>query len=216
MNITLEEGLPVRLGFIELDELNFMRSGGGHTGLTCQAALIRQRFKGLSAGEIDEVQHARKLFRAIHIDPTKRRPSSEALLRRALSGRNMPAVNNLVDTANWCSLEFLLPVCVYDAGSISGKITLRIGKKDEHYLALNHQDIEFEGRYCFADDTGPFGSPMTDSVRTAVTCDTTHGLFILFSSTQFHADSLKHALDVSEKRLVEECGGNILHKGIIH
>ena len=50
----------------------------------------------------------------IGIDPTKTRPSSEALLRRVRKGDHLPRINTLVDICNWCSLEFQLPYGLYD------------------------------------------------------------------------------------------------------
>ena len=64
------------------------------------------------------VEHSRKLFHAIGQDPTKRRPSSEALLHRALKGKTLNPINTLVDVGNWCSLDVQLPYGLYDASAV--------------------------------------------------------------------------------------------------
>ena len=51
----------------------------------------------------------RTMYRRVGIDPTKRRPSSEALLRRIRKGDALPRINSMVDVCNWCSLECQLP-----------------------------------------------------------------------------------------------------------
>ena len=56
------------------------------------------------------------MYRRFGVDPTKTRPSSEALLRRVRKGDALPRVNNLVDVINWCSLESQLPFGLYDCG----------------------------------------------------------------------------------------------------
>src|SRR5207247_2419780 len=43
---------------------------------------------------------ARKLYRKFGTDPTRTRPSSEALLRRVKKGEPLPRINSLVDVAN--------------------------------------------------------------------------------------------------------------------
>ncbi len=114
-------------------------------------------------GEVPGVQEARRFFRSIGIDPTKRRPSSEALLNRAIKRKELYSVNTLVDVGNWCSLDFLLPTCIYDADKVKGDVAIRLGIKGESYLSLNNREIDFHDRLVLADDDGPFGSPMTDS-----------------------------------------------------
>ncbi|HSS51323.1 MAG TPA: hypothetical protein VLX28_20460, partial [Thermoanaerobaculia bacterium] len=47
----------------------------------------------------------RSLFRAAGCDPTRYRPSSEALLRRVLKGEDLPAIHPLVDLNNCLSVE---------------------------------------------------------------------------------------------------------------
>ena len=51
----------------------------------------------------------RSMYKRVGIDPTKTRPSSEALLRRVRRGDELPRINSLVDIINWCSLETQLP-----------------------------------------------------------------------------------------------------------
>ena len=60
------------------------------------------------------------MYKRVGIDPTRRRPSSEALLRRVRKGEPLPRINAMVDVCNWCSLESQLPFGLYDASHISG------------------------------------------------------------------------------------------------
>ncbi len=54
----------------------------------------------------------RRLFRQAGCDPTRHRPSSEALLRRVLKGEELPAIHPLVDLNNCLSVELVVPACV--------------------------------------------------------------------------------------------------------
>ena len=65
------------------------------------------------------LQPVRTMYRRFGIDPTKVRPSSEAMLRRVRKGGEWPRINSLVDTCNWCSLELQLPFGLYDRRSFT-------------------------------------------------------------------------------------------------
>ena len=73
------------------------------------------------------------MYRRLGIDPTKTRPSSEALLRRVKKGDHLPRINTLVDICNWCSLELQLPYGLYDLSGIEPPIELRLGADGEQY-----------------------------------------------------------------------------------
>ena len=74
-----------------------------------------------------EVTAVRTMYKRVGIDPTKTRPSSEALLRRVRKGDSLPRINSMVDVCNWCSFEFQLPYGLYDADQIEGEVELRLG-----------------------------------------------------------------------------------------
>ena len=117
----------------------------------------------------DESAAVRGMYRRTGLDPTKRRPSSEALLRRVRKGEALPRINSLVDVCNWCSLEFQLPYGLYDLDRIEGDVILRLGAEDEGYAGIRKDDVHVGGRIALADARGPFGNPSSDSARTMVT-----------------------------------------------
>jgi DNA/RNA-binding domain of Phe-tRNA-synthetase-like protein len=83
-----------------------------------------------------ETSAVRTMYKRVGIDPTKTRPSSEALLRRVRKGDPLPRINSMVDICNWCSFEFQLPYGLYDAAKIQGDVTLRIGREGESYPGM--------------------------------------------------------------------------------
>ena len=102
-----------------------------------------------------DVAAVRTMYKRIGLDPTKTRPSSEALLRRVRKGDPLPRVNSLVDICNWCSVEFQLPYGLYDAAHVHGDITLRLGRAGESYPGIRKDDVHVAGRMTLADDRGP-------------------------------------------------------------
>jgi len=169
----------------------------------------QEKYYNTPISEVPGVQKARSFFRAIGIDPTKRRPSSEALLRRAINGKELYQINNIVDVANWCSLEFLLPICVYDYDSIQGEISVKIGHSKDSYLAHNNRQMNFADKFVICDEIGAFGSPLTDSIRTAVTDTTSKVLMIIFAPEDYDTKLLEEQIDLMVER-IDNCRG-VLH-----
>src|SRR5262245_30001947 len=99
----------------------------------------------------DEIAAVRTMYKRVGIDPTKRRPSSEALLRRVRKGEPLPRINSMVDVCNWCSLEFQLPYGLYDAAFIDGDVVLRLGRDGESYPGIRKDDVHIGGRITLAD-----------------------------------------------------------------
>ena len=133
-------------------------------------AALATEHAGRAPGEIPGLAPARELYRRFHIDPTRTRPSSEALLRRVLQDKPLPRILNAVDLCNLLSLRFLLPLGLYDTGRIAGTtVTLRRGGPGESYPGIRKESVNVEGRPVLCDAEGPFGNPTSDSLRTSVT-----------------------------------------------
>ncbi len=154
----------------------------------------------------EEAAAVRAMYKRVGIDPTKRRPSSEALLRRVRKGDPLPRINSMVDVCNWCSLEFQLPYGLYDAAHIQGDVVLRIGEPGESYAGIRKDDVHVGGRIALADAAGPFGNPTSDSARTMVTTATTKALVVVFAPVEVDERRLAHVLDVTAQRMREFTG----------
>ena len=98
-----------------------------------------------------EITAVRTMYKRVGLDPTKTRPSSEALLRRVRKGDSLPRINSMVDVCNWCSLEFQLPYGLYDAAHIDGDVELRMGLAGESYPGIRKDAVHVDGRIALAD-----------------------------------------------------------------
>ena len=150
----------------------------------------------------DLISAVRAMYKRVGLDPTKTRPSSEALLRRVRRGDPLPRINSLVDVINWCSLESQLPFGLYDLGRIRGGVTLRLGGPDESYAGIRKDTVHLGGRLTLADDDGPFGNPTSDSARTMVTPATTRALVVIFVPAGVDA---ARALPLTRERIEAYC-----------
>ena len=154
----------------------------------------------------EEIAAVRTMYKRVGIDPTKRRPSSEALLRRVRKGEGLPRINSMVDVCNWCSLEFQLPYGLYDAAHIEGDVVLRLGREGESYPGIRKDDVHVGGRITLADGRGPFGNPTSDSARTMVTPATTRALVVVFAPRELDLRRLDHVVQVTAHRMEEFTG----------
>jgi len=155
----------------------------------------------------EEIAAVRTMYKRVGLDPTKTRPSSEALLRRVRRGDQLPRINSMVDVCNWCSLEFQLPYGLYDAAHLNGDVELRLGRDGEAYPGIRKDDVHVDGRITLADATGPFGNPTSDSARTMVTSATTRALLVVFAPRDVDARRLAVVLDSTSSRMSEFTGG---------
>jgi len=149
----------------------------------------------------------RTMYKRVGLDPTKTRPSNEALLRRVRKGDTIPRINSMVDIVNWCSLEFQLPYGLYDLAHIVGTVTMRLGAEGESYAGIRKDDVNVGGRITVADGTGAFGNPTSDSARTMVTTATTEVLVVVYAPAEIPAAQIRHVLDVTASRMADIAGG---------
>jgi DNA/RNA-binding domain of Phe-tRNA-synthetase-like protein len=145
------------------------------------------------------------MYKRIGLDPTKTRPSSEALLRRVRRGEELPRINNVVDVVNWCSLESQLPFGLYDADRIQGQVALRLGREGEQYAGIRKDAVNLAGRLTLADDLGPFGNPTSDSARTMVTEATVRVMVVVFAPGSIATAAVDRILETTKARIIEYC-----------
>jgi DNA/RNA-binding domain of Phe-tRNA-synthetase-like protein len=123
----------------------------------------------------------RALYRRFGMDPTRIRPSCEALLRRLKKGDPLPRINSLVDVANALSVQYQVPVGLYDLDKARGaELVVRLGVEGEGYTGIGKEHVNVAGRICVADAEGPCGNPSADSARTMITTETERAAWMYF------------------------------------
>ncbi|MHC4663438.1 MAG: B3/B4 domain-containing protein [Planctomycetota bacterium] len=175
---------------------------------TC-ADNLRNEFGDKTIGQVPGIEISRKLYRALGIEPTKTRPSSEALIRRILKEKPFPKVNNLVDALNLASVKVCLSMGLYDMAKISGTVTLRRGGEGEYFKGLGKDRVNVGGRFTLADEEGPFGNPTMDSARTCITEETTDALVVMFAPSELPAAELRKSAEIVSELLKKHAGGDV-------
>jgi len=176
---------------------------------------------------------ARRMYHALGLDPSKTRPSSEALVRRILLGKGLYRVNTAVDAANLASITVHRSIGLYDADQIepmmpseaavpagsptrssevnagAGVIVLRLGRAGEEYGGIGKETIHLDGRPALFDRQGPFGNPSADSDRTRVTPGTKRLLFVLFEGHAEPRAEIERRLGICRQIMQRHLGGEI-------
>jgi DNA/RNA-binding domain of Phe-tRNA-synthetase-like protein len=144
---------------------------------------LKQKFQDIAPSEDPVVSATRRMYRQVGWEPTKYRPSSEALIRRLIKGKRLYRINNLVDYGNLISARFHIPMGLYDLDHVQGDIFIDLGKEGESYEGISKPKISAGGKIILRDNDGVFGNPTADSKRTSLTEETSHILAIFFVSS---------------------------------
>jgi DNA/RNA-binding domain of Phe-tRNA-synthetase-like protein len=135
------------------------------------AERVRDRLDPKKLADHPTIAGLRRLFRASGCDPTRYRPSSEALLRRILKGDELPAIHPFVDINNCLSVELAVPCCVMSEGTFDPPLVWRSGEPGESYQSLRGP-FRLEGKPLLCDALGPLDAPITGNERVKVTPET--------------------------------------------
>jgi len=175
----------------------------------------RERFGGGPSGEVPGAADARDLYKAVGLDPTKTRPSNEALLRRVLKGEALYRVNTLVDALNLSSLRHQLPFGLYDADRLRPPVVLRRGLEGEGYEGIRKARVNVDGRPVLVDEDGPFGNPTSDSARAMITLETRNALVVSYAPAGCATARLQRVIEETEGLLIRHCGGRTVERALV-
>jgi DNA/RNA-binding domain of Phe-tRNA-synthetase-like protein len=197
-----------RVGLLVLEGVSV---GDSDPALTAEVdrtcASFRERYGEGKSSEVPGAADARTLYKALGIDPTKTRPSNEALLRRSLKGESLYRISTLVDALNLVSLREQLPFGLYDLDRVKPPVVLRKGNAGEGYEGIRKGFVNVESRPVLVDAEGPFGNPTSDSARTCITLDTKNALVIAYAPSGYSPGRLSEVIDRTAETLVGFCGG---------
>jgi DNA/RNA-binding domain of Phe-tRNA-synthetase-like protein len=206
MKIQIE--LPgVKLGAVEADGVRVAPVDAGLAERMDEACDRKRReFTVESLADAEAVRAVRAMFREWDMDPSKYRPSSEALLRRVVQGKGLYRVSNVVDSGNLGSIEVGWPFGCYDRAKIHEPIVFRHGAPGESYEGIGKKMWHLEGRPVLADPEGPFGSPISDSTRSMITEAARDVLFVIYAPAGTADASIELAMVRLGERVTQFAG----------
>lgn len=157
--------------------------------------------------DIPGVAEWRSVFKKTGTDPSRYRPSVEALYRRIKKGQFLEPFNSAVDLNNFFSLKYEIPFGIYDADKIIGDVTIAVGDETASYEGLNGREIKLSKMLHTSDGEGPFGSPFVDSRRTAISEKSTSALHVVYFKPSMKSDECKEMLAAISDMFLQVHGG---------
>ena len=206
MKIRIE--LPgVKLGAVEADGVKVVPVDAGLAERMDEACERKRReFTVETLADAEAIRAVRAMFREWDMDPSKYRPSSEALLRRVVQGKGLYRVSNVVDSGNLGSIEVGWPFGCYDRAKIHAPIVFRHGAGGECYEGIGKKMWHLEGRPVLADSDGPFGSPISDSTRSMITEAAHDVLYVVYAPAGTADASIETAITRLGERVTQFAG----------
>ncbi|MBR2161218.1 MAG: hypothetical protein IKH69_02620 [Bacteroidaceae bacterium] len=148
----------------------------------------------------------REAYRRCGKDPSRYRPSGEALCRRVLRGLQLYQIDTLVDIINLVSMKTGYSIGGFDADKIQGSdLVLGVGHADEPYEGIGRGVLNIEGLPVYRDAVGGIGTPTSDHERTKMTLETTHILAVINGYSG--AEGLPEAADFTAELLRKYASG---------
>lgn len=161
----------------------------------------------------------RSLWWAYDMDPTKLRPSPEALIRRVLEGKPLYHVNNVVDAMNAVSIKYALSVGLHDMAKIKWPIDIRKARAREGFLAIGSKgEKKINGNELVVADQEKIidlGISTSTSDLSKVTDDTKNVFVIVYAPEHFSESAVKGCLDKCCELVAKHSGGTVEEKKVL-
>lgn len=142
--------------------------------------LYRETYTTDSIKDMVTIRATREAYKKCGKDPSRYRPSGEALCRRILRGLPLYQIDTLVDLINLVSIRYGYSIGGFDSDKFEGDmLTLGIGKAGEPYEGIGRGELNIEGMPVYRDAIGGVGTPTSDHERTKLSLETTHLLTII-------------------------------------
>ena len=140
----------------------------------------RKEYTTDSIKDLASIRATRDAYKKCGKDPSRYRPSGEALCRRILRGLPLYQIDTLVDLINLVSIRYGYSIGGFDVDKITGdSLELGIGKEGEPYEGIGRGELNIAGMPVYRDALGGIGTPTSDHERTKLDLGTTHLLTII-------------------------------------
>ncbi|MFP3985360.1 MAG: B3/4 domain-containing protein [Candidatus Bathyarchaeia archaeon] len=171
-----------------------------------------------SAFKLDELKNNnivrayRDLFWALDIDPTKTRPSGEALLRRVLHGKDIPQISSAVDAYNLASLQTIVPISGFDLDTVTPPLHVRFSEKGDVFQSIGVETAEqLDEKMLLVTDRSLVLCvyPHKDADATKITGKTQNILLIGYGAPSISEDTLVEAVSLALTYVHQVAGGRV-------
>ncbi|ABP96144.1 phosphoenolpyruvate synthase [Metallosphaera sedula] len=215
MRISIQENCASMGIFVKHTEVLDLVNGQGR--FEGELSAVESKFRSdnpESLKDIPVIRAYRDFYWKLGIDPTKTRPSGEALRRRIVRTGKLPRINDIVDAGNVVSAETLVSIGIYDLDKIKGEPNLVLSSGGEKFEGIgNKVEVLSPGIPIMVDGEGKVMHifPHRDSVLTSVGLSTKNVLIVGAGVTGIDPSLVEEAVRLTAK-LLSRIGGKIVHE----
>jgi len=173
---------------------------------------VRSTFKLEKLKDDSVVRAYRDFFWALKIDPTKTRPSGEALLRRVLRGKDIPQISSAVDAYNLASLKTIIPISGFDLDTITPPLQIRFSKKSDMFQGIDMQaSKQLDENLLLVTDKSQVLCiyPHRDADATKITGKTANILLVGYGAPEISKNQVVKAVKLALSYINTTSGGKI-------
>jgi len=173
---------------------------------------VRTRYDAETLKDNPIVRAYRDLYWRLDIDPTKTRPSGEALLRRVLHGSELPNISTAVDAYNLASMKTIIPVSGFDLDRLAPPFEVRFAKDGETFTGIGMETpIPLTSRTLILVDEKQILCvyPYRDSNYTKITTKTQNVAIVGYGAPRIEPKQLKDAVETALAFIIKVAGGEI-------
>jgi len=156
------------------------------------------------------VRAYRDFYWKLDIDPTKTRPSGEALLRRVLNGNELPCISAVVDAYNLASMKTIVPTSGFDLDRLSPPFQVRFAVNGEVFagIGMNENMPLTEKMLVLTDERQVLCVyPYRDSDHTKITMQTRNAVIVGYGVLGIAEQQLKDAVETALSYIKQVSGG---------
>ena len=173
----------------------------------------REMYTTDSIKDMTTIHATREAYKKCGKDPSRYRPSAEALRRRLMRGIALYQIDTLVDLINLVSLRTGYSIGGFDADKIQGTdLKLGVGRAEEPFEGIGRGVLNIEGLPVYRDAVGGIGTPTSDNERTKMDLGTQHILAIVNGYSG--QEGLREAAEMIQellKKYTSSNGGEIIY-----
>jgi len=161
-------------------------------------AEVRAKYDIETLKDNPTVRAYRDFYWKLDIDPTKTRPSGEALLRRVLHGDELPNISTVVDAYNLASLKTIVPISGFDPDLLTMPFQVRFAKNGEAFTGIGMtKPMTLTDKTLVLTDAKQAVCiyPYRDSDATKMTLNSRKTLIIAYGAPGISNDYLKQAAE---------------------
>jgi DNA/RNA-binding domain of Phe-tRNA-synthetase-like protein len=173
---------------------------------------VRAKYNLETLKDNSTVRAYRDFYWKLDIDPTKTRPSGEALLRRVLRGEDLPCISTVVDAYNLASMKTIISISGFDRDRLIPPFHVRFANNGETFtgIGMGKPLILADNMLVLADERQVLCIyPYRDADCTKITEQTKNIVIIGYGAPGIERNQLTGAVETALSYIKAVSGGEI-------